>query len=159
MAQLNFDANQVEPRVAFDPLPAGKYLAEITSSEMKPTKAGDGQYLELEFTVIDGEFRERRTWDRLCLHHPKPKTVQMARATLSAVCRAVGVMQPNDSAELHHIPLLITVKCRKDEKSDAMFNEIKGYEKASSALPEPVPAQQPVDSADPPWARTQGGVV
>ena len=38
MANLNgFDANQVEPTASFDPIPAGKYLAAITESEMKPT--------------------------------------------------------------------------------------------------------------------------
>ena len=30
-----------------DPIPAGKYLAMITASEMKPNKAGTGQFLEL----------------------------------------------------------------------------------------------------------------
>jgi len=44
MANLNgFDANQVEPAAKFDPIPAGKYLAVITESEQKPTKAGTGQ--------------------------------------------------------------------------------------------------------------------
>ena len=39
MADLRgFDANQVEPATAFDPIPAGKYLAVITESEMKPTR-------------------------------------------------------------------------------------------------------------------------
>jgi len=40
MANLNgFDANQVDPAATFDPVPAGKYVAVITESEMKPTKA------------------------------------------------------------------------------------------------------------------------
>ena len=29
---------------AFDPVPAGKYLAVVTESEMKPKKAGSGNY-------------------------------------------------------------------------------------------------------------------
>ena len=48
----NFNANEVEPTTAFEPLPAGKYLAAITASEVKATKKGDGNYLELEFTVL-----------------------------------------------------------------------------------------------------------
>jgi len=40
MANLNgFDANTVEPTTEFDPVPAGKYLAVVAASEMKPTKS------------------------------------------------------------------------------------------------------------------------
>src|SRR3990172_3284342 len=39
MANLNgFNANNVDPATDFEPIPAGKYLAVITESEMKPTK-------------------------------------------------------------------------------------------------------------------------
>ena len=55
MANLSgFDANQVEPNTSFDPVPAGKYQAVITDTEMKPTKAGTGQYLELTFQIQGG---------------------------------------------------------------------------------------------------------
>ena len=33
--------------------------------------------------------------------------VKIARGELSAICRAVGVMQPRDSVELHNVPLEI----------------------------------------------------
>ena len=47
MASLGqtFDASTVEPNSGFDVLPPGKYLAQITSSEMRATKDGQGQYL------------------------------------------------------------------------------------------------------------------
>ncbi len=37
MAQLDFNANNVEPATAYEPLPANKYMVEISSSEMKQT--------------------------------------------------------------------------------------------------------------------------
>ncbi len=41
MADLyGFDASQVEPTGTLDPIPAGKYLAVITESEMNPTSQG-----------------------------------------------------------------------------------------------------------------------
>ena len=59
MADLRgFDANQVEPTAALDPVPAGKYPAVITESEMKPTKNGAGSYLQLTFQVIEGGLQE-----------------------------------------------------------------------------------------------------
>ena len=51
----NFNANDVEPNVGFDPVPAGKYLAVITASEMKPTKNGNGSSCELEFQIVEGD--------------------------------------------------------------------------------------------------------
>ena len=166
MAQLNFDASQVDPSVPFEAIPSDKYTAEITKSELKATKAGDGTYLEIEYTVLEGEYRGRKVWDRLCLNHPTPKTVEIARANLSAICHAVGIMKPRDSNELHNIPLTINVKTRRDDSTGNIFNEIKGYSKRESLIPATPPptvaAQvqtsqypQAADGAPaPPWQRT-----
>ena len=116
----NFNANEVEPTVAFEPLPAGKYLVAITASEMKATKKGDSSYLQLEFTVLDGQCKGRKVWDRLCINHPKAIAQKIARGNLSAICRAVGVMQPRDSVELHNLPIVITVGCKKREDTSEL---------------------------------------
>ena len=74
MAELSgFDANQIEPTTDFEPIPAGKYVAVITESEMRPTKAGTGHYLQLTFQVIEGEHKNRLQWARLNLDNPNPK--------------------------------------------------------------------------------------
>jgi len=153
MANLNgFNANDVEPTSTLaPPLPAGKYPAAITASEMKPTKAGDGSYLQLEFTVLEGSCKGRKVWDRLCLNHPNTQTVKIARGNLSAICRAVGVMQPRDSVELHNLPLVITVKCKKREDNGEMSNEVRGYAKKECAAGQP--QQAPVTDSTPPWKR------
>ena len=92
MANLTgFDANQVEPTVDFEAIPAGKYLAMITDSEMKPTKSGAGSYLQLTFEVLEGPYRGRILWARLNLENPNATTVQIARAELSSICRAVAL--------------------------------------------------------------------
>ena len=150
MANLNgFNANEVDPSTTFDPIPAGKYIAAITNSEMKATKSGDGSYLQLEFTIIEGELKDRKVWDRLCLTHPNQQTVKIARSNLSAICRAVGVMQPRDSVELQSIPLQITVKCKKRDDTGELTNEVRGYAKKEAAAGQP---QQKHDNA-PPWKR------
>jgi hypothetical protein len=150
MANLNgFNANNVDPATDFEPIPAGKYLAVITGSEMKPTKNGSGAYLELTFQVIDGPYKNRLLWSRLNLDNPSKQAVQIAQGELSAICRAIGVMQPKDSVELHNLPLLVTVKCRKREDTGDVVNEIKGYAKKEAAKGQP----QQETSNTPPWAR------
>ena len=127
MADLSgFDANQVEPTGDFEPIPAGKYLAVITESEMKANKAGTGSLLQLTFQVIEGEHQNRLLWARLNLDHPNAVAVQIARADLSAICRAVGVLAPKDSVELHNLPLVIHVRCKKRTDTGEITNEIKG---------------------------------
>lgn len=149
MASLNFNANDVEPTAEFEPIPAGKYLAAITESEMKPTKNGAGHYLQLAFQVLDGPYKNRFVWARLNLDNPNATAVKIAHGELSALCRAVGVMAPKDSVDLHNLPLLITVKCKKRKDSDEIQNEIRGYAKKETA--NGMPAQSTTNS--PPWRR------
>ena len=157
MAALNFDAQTVEPNDSFDPLPNGDYLCIITTSEMKPTKAGDGAYLELELQVIEGPYQGRKLWDRLNLNNANETTVKIAKGTLSAICRAVGVLQPTDSCELHDLPLVAKVACRKRDDTDELTNVIKSYKKrdAVAAVPasSPAPAKAAATSSTPPWKR------
>jgi hypothetical protein len=152
MANLTgFNAHEVEPTTPFEPIPAGRYLAAVTASEMKPVKSGSGSYLELTFTVLEGEYKNRVLWARLNLNNPNPTAVKIARSELSALCRTVGVMQPKDSVELHNIPLLITVKLKKRSDNDELTNEIKKFEPKSAAAGQPQQARQ-ADST-PPWKR------
>lgn len=149
MADLHgFNAHNVEPNADFDPIPAGKYLAVITASEMKSTKNGSGHYLELTFQVIEGPYKGRLLWARLNLNNPSDQAVQIARGELSAICRAVGVMQPKDSVELHNLPLVVTVKCKNREDTGDVVNEIKGYAKKEATA-----AATAAQSSTPPWAR------
>lgn len=130
MANLNgFNAAEVEPAARFEPIPAGKYVAVITESELKPTKVGTGYYLQLTFQIQEGDYKNRILWSRLNIDNPNSTAVQIARSELSAICRAVGVMAPKDSVELHNLPLVIDVKCRKRKDIDEIANDISGYAK------------------------------
>lgn len=152
MASLNgFNASEVDPNVGFDPIPAGKHVCVITGSEMKPTKAGDGEYLQVELEVIDGPHKGRKLWDRLTLKHPNETTVRIARGTLSAICRAVGVMAPTDSVELHNVPLVASVGLKKREDTGEMTNVVKGYAKRESAAAPRAAAA--ANGSTPPWKR------
>lgn len=152
MATINFNAENIAPSVSFEALPAGKYNVVITDSDAKTNRRGDGEYLQLEFEVIDGEFKGRKLWARLNINNPNPDAVRMANADLSAICHAVGVLRPQDSVELHNLPLSVVVRCRKTPEGE-IVNDIKGYE----AVARPVaPASQTAavqQSGSAPWAR------
>mgnify|MGYP006282321381 CR=1 FL=1 len=159
MADLTgFNAREVDPATDFEPIPPGKYTAIITGSEMKPTKDGAGRYLEVAFQVAEGEHKGRMLWARLNLENASEQAVRIARGELSAVCRAVNVLEPKDSLELHDIPLTVKVGLKKRSDTGELGNVIKGYERrgVASASPNgaaPRPAANTAGASTPPWKR------
>lgn len=141
--ESGFDANTVEPNQGFDVLPAGEYDAVIVASEIKTTTAGDGKYLKLELQVLNGQFQNRKIWDQLNIWNPNAQAVQIAKGTLSAICRAVNVLTPKDSSELHNKPLRIKLAVKKDDTYGDK-NVIKAYKPRQAAgVPQAAPPQQP----------------
>jgi hypothetical protein len=154
MANLNgFNANDVEPNTAFEPIPAGKYLAAITASETKQTRNGDGSYLELTLTILEGDYQSRMLWARLNLDNPNATAVKIARGDLSAICRAVNVMQPKDSTDLHNLPMVVNVKLKKRVDNDELTNEIRGFESRQSPETSNATSQKPASNGPSPWKR------
>lgn len=161
MANLaGFDASAVPEQQEFSALPEGQYVVIATASEMKPTKAGTGEFLQFTFEVLDGPMKGRKVWARLNLRNPNQTAMDIAQRELGAICRAVGVIKPNDSAELHNRPLLITVGVEVDDRKRES-NTIKKYEPVSGAQQQPAataqfraPAPAPAAAGGlPPWQR------
>ena len=153
MASLaGFDASAVEPQSAFEPIPAGKYLALISESEMKPTNTGTGQYLQFTFVILDNPYSGRHLWARLNLQNRNRTAEEIAQRELSAICRAVNVLRPQDSADLHNIPLAIIVGMERNKDTGELTNRIKGYEAAAGNNVPPKPQQTNLPAPPPPPA-------
>lgn len=150
MRLSGFDANAIEPSAPREVIAPGKYKAVITKSEERPTKAQTGSMLVLTCQIIEGPHNGVTLMDRLNLNNPNKTTEEIAQRTLSAICRAVGVMMPNDSSDLHDKPLMITVKIKPAEGQYQASNEISGYEpvEGGAVKTETAPA-----AATPPWKR------
>lgn len=127
MALINFNAEQVAPQAAFEPIPNNWYNVMIDESEMKPTKAGDGAYLECRLSVIDGDYANRKLFIRLNLQNKNETAVEIAYGQLSAICHATGVIQVNDSQELHGKPFAAKVTIRPPKDNYEATNEVKGF--------------------------------
>ena len=155
MSEFNwneFDAQTVETP-SRDPVPAGDYTAIVTNSEMKPNKAGTGEYLSLTFQIADGEHEGRFVWANLNLVHPNEKAVAIARAELAGLCKAVGVLNPKDSADLHGKPVLIRVVLDKDRDGNPR-NVVKGFKPAASQPAKPAaPAKAEAKASTAPWKK------
>lgn len=146
-----FDASEVEPSKGFDPLPEGRYTALIVDSEEKPTNSGKGSYLSLKFQIIDGEHKNRTLFSNLNLDNPSEQAVAIAKRDLSAICRAIDVITPKDSSELHNKPMVIKVGLRKRKDTGEMANTIKAYEPTGGA--KSVDANSGSDDSKPAWMK------
>lgn len=155
------------PKDEYEPIPSGEYPAMIIDSDMKPTKAGNGQYLELTYQIIDGPFKGRSQWARLNLDNQNPKAVEIAQRDLQKIQFACGGIAVTDSSQLHNIPHVIRVEFipanpAKNQNRDG--NEIRGWKRLEGAMPAqqaapfaaPVAGQPAANSAPPAapgWAR------
>lgn len=161
MAFFAFDASTVQPQDDFAPLPAGQYIAQVTESAVAPTKSGTGMMMKLTWTVLDGQFKGRKVFDRINVANQNPEAEKIGQRQLSAICHAAGVMKLQDTNQLHGKPCTITLKIRKDEQYGDS-NEVKGYAAVGGAMQQPaIPFAQPAAaaapaqaSAAPPWVKS-----
>lgn len=153
LTHLNFNAENVEPSDSYDPLPAGEYAVVITDSEWKATKAGNGQYLNLRLDVIEGEYQGRVIYDLLNLQNPNPKATEIAQKTLSQICRAVGVMAPQDTVELHDKPMVAKVGIEPPRDGYDAKNKVKAYKPIGSPVTSAPAAPAAGSAPKRPWEK------
>ena len=154
MMDLNgFDANTVEPNQPMEPLPAAWYKAVITDSEEKPTKAQTGSYLQLTLEVIEGDYQGRKVFERLNLNNPNQTAVDIAQRTLSGICRAVGVMTPRNSSDLHDKAFMVKLAVKPGDATYGPSNEIKEYAAPGADTKKADTPSASGGAATPPWKR------
>lgn len=152
-----FNAEEVAEST-YGAMPEGAYTMIITESEKKPTKAGTGEYLQMVMEVLDVNYSGKKIWVRLNLWNPNPMAVTIANQELASICKAVGVLKPSDSSDLHNKPFIGNVVVTKDNR-DREQNEIKGYSGVGGAVAgngmvaKPAAPAAPAAGKAPPWAK------
>lgn len=130
MSTLNFDPNQHDPNTGFQAIPGGDYTALVEDSDLKTTKNGNGQYLQLTWQIIEGSYAGRKLFQRLNVNNPNKTAEDIGRRELAGVCQALGIThQITDSAQLHNIAALLRVGVVNDDEYgdiNGKKNEVKG---------------------------------
>ena len=127
MPALGNDYQNAKPMDDFTPIPVGDYKAVITESEVKETKAKDGQYLNLKIEIIEGEYQGRIIFVILNLWNQNPKAVEIANRELATIVAAVNKPGAQNSEELHNIPMTIKVGIQPGQGEYGPSNRIKNY--------------------------------
>lgn len=148
MASINFNANEVPE---FELLPNGDYKMMIVESDIIDNKSGNGSHVDLKLVVVDGERKNFVLHHRLTWTSASQDAVQIGRRKLAEICRAVGVMSPNDTSDLHNITFVARVSVQKDKNDpNLMFNRIDKAMSCSQCRPS-APFTSSSDGDLPPW--------
>jgi hypothetical protein len=124
MAQLQFNAAEVDT-TSRDAIPSGTYEAVVTDSETRATKSGTGMGINLAFEILsEGPAKGRKVFAWINYENANAKAQQIGREELASLCKAVGVVNLTDTAQLHNLPLMITVGI---DRNDPTKNVIKAY--------------------------------
>lgn len=165
LLNLSFTAEEIKNAQTdnFAPVPAGNYIAEVNRSEVKQTKDGRGSYLSLTFKILDGDFANRLVFQNITIVNANQTAQAIGRKQMSQLSGACGIMQLNDSQELHGKPMWIKVAIEVDKTGQyEPRNTIKKfmplqYQHQQPQNMQPMQAAQPVQPvstpAPNPWAR------
>lgn len=130
MVQLGFNPQEYDVPTFGEPIKPGWYAVRITKAEMKATKAGDGQYLEITLAIDENQHPDlagRNVWDRLNVFHKTEKTMKIARGTLRKLQESCGKPTAQDTDELLGCTVLAKVKVRPETTEHRASNEIDDY--------------------------------
>lgn len=164
MAFLNeeFNVNELpQGNGNFEPLPAGWYTATISQSELKATKAGNGQYIKLRYDITGPSHQGRVVFGNLNIKNANPKAEEIGRQQLGDIMRAIGLAKVTDTDQLIGGQIAIKLEVKEDVQYGAS-NEVKGFKSVSGSVA-PAAASIPANAAAPasnapakaapPWAK------
>lgn len=156
-------SEQDEPSRSFEILPKGWVEAMIVVSEKK-VKDAEHERVSLTYQILDQrpEYKGRKMWHGLNFKNPNAQAVQISRGQFSSIRKAVGVVAPKDTTELHNLPHMILIGQRTNKQSGELENVINDWKPkatvATSNAPvisqaQTVPTPVPVGGGAAPWKR------
>ena len=148
MAQFQFNINSVEKRE--NNLPAGTYTAQVTESELVPLNSGNGTALKLTITILQQGYNGRKVFARLNVRHNNPEAERISNQQLRELCEAIGVVNMQDTVELHNKPMQVRLKIREDKTGQyEPQNEVSGFKPVGAGAPTAAPSFPPQRAATP----------
>lgn len=127
MAQLIFNTTGQEEMDDFGTVDPGKYVVQITKSELKPTSKKDGERLNFTFKILEGKFKGRFIFSGLNVKNPNKQAEEISMKELTSICKACGVVDLKDTNQLHAIPIVVDVVIKPAEGEYQAQNRIKSY--------------------------------
>jgi hypothetical protein len=140
----------------FEPLPEGWYNATIVNAEVKETKAGDGKFIAVKYTITGPSHQGRVVFGNLNIKNASTKAEEIGCQQLGDIMRAIGLAKVSDTDQLIGGNLGIKLSLKTGEYAG---NEVKAFRALNGTAPAPVASfkaagpSSAAAKAAPPWAK------
>ena len=148
IADFSAKADQVQDQ-DFQPIPDGWYRAEVKKAELKATKDGKGQYINVQHGVLGPSHAGRIVFDIINVRNASAEAERIGLAQLKRLKLAIGLPSLTDTDQLVGRNLEIDVKTQKSEEYGDK-NVVKAYRSPEGSA---MPAAAVSNSSAPPWAK------
>ena len=157
MANIADFSNRADelPEQEFQPIPDGWYQTEIKKAELKPTKDGTGEYINVQYSVLGPAHAGRVVFGMINVRNKNPEAETIGLRQLKELRAACGLAVLRDTDELVGRNVEINVKTQKSEEYGDR-NTVAKIRSAggSSPMPKPGASATPAPGGStPPWAR------
>lgn len=139
----------------FEPLPEGWYTAAISGAEIKTTKSGNGQYINVKYTILGPTHQGRVVFGMINIKNPNPQAEEIGRQQLGEIMRAIGLAKVSDTDQLIGGNLSIKLKITPANGNYDASNSVSGFKASGNgiALAPKATSIPPADGkTPPPWA-------
>jgi hypothetical protein len=152
MAKVDWHQGEYEVgRGALDALPAGRYLASISLTELKDTRAKTGKYIEVEYVVTaPKENKGRKLWSLMNVHNPSEEAERIGREQFNALANACGMLGKVQKTEQLHGKQLVLIVGVEEGNKGTPRNVVNGFEQYTGAASTARSAHDPADDAPAP---------
>lgn len=152
-----FYTAQLPQENTYEALPEGQYIASVSKIELKYTKAGNGQYLNVQFTIVDGQLKGKTFFDKINISNINQQAVEIGLARLNTLLSVGGLHALEDTEQLNGITVLATIGFAKELYQGQKQNTVARIEspnkQQSPVQQQSYVAQAPV--AQPVYQQTQ----
>ncbi len=143
------DTTGVSEMGAYEVFPSGQYPAIMITAGRKPTKDGNGAYLECVYQIIEGEFTGKKYTSRMNLWNANQQSVDIAKREMKSLKVSLGLPDTEGRTSMFiNKPLVLNLglENRKDDQgkpTDKPQNRLVSIEPYGQAVQQPSSAPPP----------------
>lgn len=139
-------------------IPEGWYEAEITNADIRVSKSGLGQYINIQYKIIGPTHSGAVVFNKVHIKNANPKAEEIGRQQIGAICRSIGIKKHiTDTDELlgHRLRIKVVIKKQEDYEP---INDVRGWKpienvskQNNTVSNQNITSSAPEDKASPPW--------
>lgn len=137
-----------------DPVPAGKYVLEVTAAEDRQNKSNSGRHLWIENTIRGEHYGGRKIFHRFNLRNPSQKAEEIGQKEFNSFLDAIGMGDVLIRQPQQLLGRTYTGRVDIEYNDNRSDNVVKGFDVAGAATgPSGVAPRGAAVPAAPAWQR------